>query len=184
MGSVKEAVALICRDAQVFDLLSKELSVFDWSWDFDGLTRVVVGVAKLVSELLDVLGTRFRIISKHSVVGRSRYSLSGRCADKEELMESTIYDRVVYDCTSIWRSDLAFILNVLELDLLVDCDEDDINLPIWRYSLASSPNLLIFSVENSKLLRFSHTISIDDDSLCDSSYLFLEGRQNSLNLLL
>jgi len=144
---------------------------------------VVVGVAELVSEELDLVWALLNLVIEDGELGRSSHALLGGDGNKVELVGVLINDGGVDDSTSCRVSETAYSTSEdSSVHALASVNVHE--LGVLTKSLDSSLNLVYLGYTHSLNLAFTDTIAIEDDASGISAIVLFKGFHGILHTIL
>jgi hypothetical protein len=161
----------------------QSVSVADTGWFLDSSRDIVVGVAELISEELNLIGALHNLVIEDCELGWCSHALLGGNGNKVELVGVLVNDCGVDDCASSRVSEAADSTSE-DSSVYTFASVDVHELGFYTSGLDSSFNLVYLGHTHSLNLAFTDTVSIEDDSCGISAVVFLEGFHGVLHTIL
>ena len=161
----------------------QSVGVTDAGWFLDRTGNVVVGVAELVSEELNLVWALSNLVIEDCELGWCSHALLGGNGNKVELVGVLINDSGVDDSASSRVSEAADSTSE-DSSVYTFASVDVHELGFYTSGLDSSFNLVYLGDTHSLNLAFTDTVSVEDDTCGISAIVFLEGFHGILHTIL
>ena len=98
----------------ISDQVGESVSILDGCWDLNGSSNIIVGIAQLVRQRLNLRRVSSCRIIHYHVMSRAHYSLSRNLTYEEEVIRVVCYYSWIYNCAWQWIYQSLWVLVVKE----------------------------------------------------------------------